>query len=250
MYAYVGNNSMNRRDPSGKSYFIGGSGAKDPFIKEYNHEFDEKAKPWVEERTPYVIKGQDPKSKPAVDQGNPGPYEQDIPVIRINSKPAYGNTPDEAPDATILERYGSAPIKTTLEFIDWASQGASNVAYSLTPDFGSANFNLPLMGGAQVTVSKDRKLYGGFNLFGWAGGNYEVRKNWRAGFQFATGYFLTTEMSPEQRDDAIQGPGFNFTTGPVGAYIPASGGTPAVTLGWPWTSIGSTVSTTKRLWPN
>ncbi len=34
-YAYVGNNPLKYIDPSGMNYFVGGSGANDPFIKEY-----------------------------------------------------------------------------------------------------------------------------------------------------------------------------------------------------------------------
>jgi hypothetical protein len=54
-------------------------------------------------------------------------------------------------------------------------------------------------------------------------------------------------MSEKQRNDAIQGPGFNATTGPIGGYFPVSGGPPAVTVGWPFTNLGVNVSNTKKI---
>jgi hypothetical protein len=141
----------------------------------------------------------------------------------------------------------SSPAQKALEVANWASQGLRNTAYALAPDYGSVGFNLPLMAGGQITLSKDWNLYGSYNLFGITGGNYDNRKNWKLGFQVAAAYFATPKMEEYQRDAAIQGPAFNSTFGPVGGYFPLTGGPPAVTVGWPFTSFGVNVSSTTRI---
>ena len=111
--------------------------------------------------------------------------------------------------------------------------------YAVAPDYAYANVTAPLVGGIGFEFSKDRHLY-----FSWSGpGKF---KNWSAGAQAGIAYFATTHMSEEERDQSISGPGLNLTSGPVGGYIPKNG-TPAFTLGLPFTKIGVNVSSTRQL---
>lgn len=134
-----------------------------------------------------------------------------------------------------------------MQFVDWASQGVRKFGYTLAPDYGFVGFSLPLMAGGNLQYSKDGHLYGSYNFFGYTGGNYETRKNWKAGVQVGVAYFATPEMRPEDRDAAIQGPWFNVTSGPIGGYFPLQGGAPAVTIGWPFTNLGVNVSRTHKI---
>ena len=211
--------------------------------------------------------GQDPKKKPLPPtEGGPlgTPIEHpciagvgcgpvDLGTITVTADPTiieFPGIPRDAPGETIVERYLISPVKTALEVADWASKGVRKFGYAVAPDYGYAGFSLPLMAGGNLQYSKDRHLYGSYNFFGYSGGNYNAEnlKNWKAGLQLGAAYFATTEMRPADRDAAIQGPGLNATTGPVGGYFPLSGGPPAVTVGWPFTNLGVNVSRTHKIY--
>jgi RHS repeat-associated protein len=189
--------------------------------------------------------GQDPQKpspKPATPIGPQGEIPGDGDLIVSNISGAkFPGTPDENPGQTPLERYAFNPKQSALEVIDWASKGIRRVGYAITPDYGFANFGVPLVASGSLQYSKDGNWY--FSFAGPTAG----AKNFKVGGQVGIAYFATTEMNPDQRDAAIQGPGINVTTPftPVGAYFPSSG-RPAVTLGWPF-SAGVNGSKTWRI---
>jgi RHS repeat-associated protein len=150
---------------------------------------------------------------------------------------------------TLPEQVVSSPTQKMLELAAATSSMIENAADAVAPDYGYVGFSLPLMAGGTLQFSKDRHLYGSYNFFGYSGGNYNAEnlKNWKAGVQFGAAYFATTEMRPADRDAAIQGPGLNATTGPVGGYFPLSGGPSAVTVGWPFTNLGVNISRTHKI---
>jgi hypothetical protein len=194
--------------------------------------------------------GQDPQkptAKPPTPIGPNGeiPGDGDLIVSNVNdTKLAFPGSPSDNPGETPFERYVHSPKQTALEVIDWASKGVRKFGYAITPDYGFLNFGVPLVASGSIQYSKDGHLYYSF------AGPTAGAKNFKVGGQVGFAYFVTTEMKPEQRDGAIQGPGINVTTpfNPVGAYIPSSG-RPAITFGWPF-SAGVNGSKTWRWRPD
>jgi RHS repeat-associated protein len=151
--------------------------------------------------------------------------------------PGYPRDPD---GDSFLERYVREPVRSALQVANWASQGFRNVGYALLPDYAYVNGGVPLLGSGSLSYSKDRHLF--FSFAGPTAG----AKNLKLGGGGGVAYFATIKMKPEDRDTAIQGPGLNVTTGPVGGYFTTSG-PPAITLGGPF-NLGVNGSQTKRIY--
>ena len=152
-----------------------------------------------------------------------------------------GDEPSDRPDENIVEQYVSDPVQTALEVVNWLSEGISDAAYAVAPDYVYLSGGIPLVAGGGLQFSKDGHLY--VSLAGPTAG----ATNFKLGLQGGAAYFATTKMTEQQRENSIMGPGSNISTPftPFGTYIPDSG-TPAVTIGGPF-SAGVNRSTTWRI---
>jgi RHS repeat-associated protein len=224
LYSYTMGNPLRFIDPSGNT-------AEDPHGEQIDKPKDGCG---TDKGSLCLWKGQDPPKRtgqPPTPIGTNGEILTDEDVLVIDAKPAFPGLPSDNPGETPFERYAFSPKQTALEVVDWASKGVRKFGYAIAPDYVFLNFGVPLVASGSLQYSKDRQWYYSF------AGPTAGAKNFKVGGQLGIAYFATTQMKPEQRDAASQGPGLNVTTPftPVGAYFPSSG-RPAITLGWPFSA--------------
>lgn len=138
-----------------------------------------------------------------------------------------------------------------LELVAGASQAIGDAAYRGLPDYAEFDANLPLMGGVNLEVTKDLDVFGGFNFFGYTGGEMgraTATRNWRGGMQGGAAWFVQAEgMTREERVKNVEGVDLNVSGGPVTAVVPMTGGgPPAVMVGGPM-SYGVSFAHAKHL---
>jgi hypothetical protein len=150
----------------------------------------------------------------------------------------------------LVEEVISSTTQKMLELAAGVSQIAGDAMFRLLPDYAEINMNLPLMGGANLQVTKNLDVLGGFNIFGFFGGDIERAqgpRNWRGGLSAGVAYFVQAEgMTQEERINAVSGLDWNIAVGNVTAVVPAleGGGPPAIMIGGPKSyGVNTTAST-------
>jgi RHS repeat-associated protein len=150
----------------------------------------------------------------------------------------------------LVEEVISSTTQKMLELAAGVSQIAGDAMFRLLPDYAEINMNLPLMGGANLQVTKNLDVLGGFNIFGFFGGDIERAqgpRNWRGGLSAGVAYFVQAEgMTQEERINAVSGVDWNIAVGNVTAVVPAleGGGPPAIMIGGPKSyGVNTTAST-------
>ena len=79
---------------------------------------------------------------------------------------------------------------------------------------------------------------------------FQYRINIRriAGDESPTGFSFELDHQRLLHVRSISPACFNGAAGPVGTYVPLTGGPPAVTVGYPYTNVGVSWSQTHRIW--